>query len=727
LHELAELIHRRARLVLVVTAVLTVLAGGVGAGVVGTLSEGGGSDPRAPSVLAGRQIAAATGASDQPGLVVLVRTPGTVGAPPGRALVARVVRALRAQRALARVQSVLDSPPAPLVARDGRATLVLGYFAARASERETADAAERVSGALAGIRGVTVGGDELIFSQLEHTISTQLPQIELIAFAVLLAMSLLAFRGLVAAALPLMVGAIAVAGSLLIMRALAQVTSLSIYSLNLVTGLGLGLAIDYSLFVVYRYREELVRCGHCSLALAHTISSAGRTIAFSSLTVAAALLSLLVFPQPFLRSMGIAAALVTVFASCAALVPLGAALALLGPRVNALSPVWLRRARRRAEGPAEGGRWYRLAKAVMRRPALVAAACTAALLCAGVPVLHLRLGAVDARVLPPGSSARAVEAAATREFAADAADPVTVLVHAPDDSRAALARYRARIERLPGVADAGPPVRVARGLWRLQALSAAPPLSAASQRTVGAIRSLRTPFAVELAGVAAAQYDEHASLRAHVALALAILAASTLLVLFAMTGSVALAVKSLLMNLLTLSAAFGVLVLVFQDGRLQRLLDFTATGSLEQTNMIILFIIAFGLSTDYGVFLLARVKEAHDAGASDELAVATGLERSGRVVSAAAALFCAAMGSLAVSSVASLKEFGVGAALAVVIDATLVRALLVPALMALLGRANWWAPRSLQPALARLAHPVDRHAAEPARRPRGRLAPPGSL
>ncbi len=702
LRTIAELIHRRARLVLAVTAVLTVIAGVFGAGVVGSLSNGGTADPNAPSEIAGRQIAAATGVPAQPGLVVLVRTPGSVLSEGGRRLVARVAAEVASQRAVARVLSVLDTrQPSALLSHDGRATLVLGYFGTHASEHAATAAAQRIARSLRGVQGVRVGGDQRTISQLEDTISAQLPKVEQIAFSILLLLSLVAFRGLVAAALPLMVGAVAVAGSLMILRALAQVTSLSVYSLNLVTGLGLGLAIDYSLFVVYRYREELARCGHCSEALERTLATAGRTVAFSSLTVSVALLSLLVFPQRMLSSMGIAAAVVTVFAATAALVPLAAMLALLGPRVNALSPARLQRARRHAEGPAHDGRWYRLATRVMRRPGWVAATCAVGLLLVGLPALHLQLGATDARVLPPGSSARSVEAAVAHQFAADPADPVVALVHAPSAAGPALAHYGSQLARLPGVAVAEPATRIDPGLWSIAVLAANPPLSAQSQRLIGDIYALPTAYHVALTGVAAGQYDEHLSLRSHMLLAFAILAATTLTVLFAMTGSIALAIKSLVMNLLTLSGAFGLLVLIFQDGRLQGLLGYTATGSLEQTNMIILFIIGFGLSTDYGVFLLARIKEAHDTGATDEVAVATGLERSGRVVSAAALLFCAAVGSLAVSSVASLKEFGIGAALAVIIDATIVRALLVPALMGLLGRANWWAPRPLRLLAAR--------------------------
>ncbi len=709
MHTFSELIHRRARLVLALTGALTVIAGVVGAGVVGSLRSGGTSDPHAPSVTAQQQIVAASGVSSQPGLVALVRTPGPVLGERGRALLARVAGEMRSRGAVSQVISILDArEPATLLSRDRHATLVLGFFAARASERADTAAARAVADALRTTPGVTVGGDQLTFSQLEGTISAQLPQVELIAFSILLLLSLVAFRGLVAATLPLMVGAVAVAGSLLIMRALAQVTSLSVYSLNLVTGLGLGLAIDYALFVVYRYREELARCGHCSEALERTLRTAGRTVAFSSLTVSVALLSLLVFPQRMLSSMGIAAAVVTLLAASAALVPLAALLALLGPRINALSPKRLQRARRRAEGSPVEGRWYRLARWVMRRPARVATACAVCLLALGLAALHVQLGATDARVLPPGSSARVVDAALATQFAADPADPVAALVHAPDRAGAALEHYRSQLARLPGAAAAQAPTRIAARLWRVDVLAAHPPLSAAAQRLIGEIHALGAPYRVALTGVAAQQYDQHMSLRSHIALALVIVMATTLIILFTMTGSVALAIKSLVMNLLTLSAAFGILVLVFQDGRLQSLLGYTATGSLEQTNMIILFIIAFGLSTDYGVFLLARIKEMHDAGACDEVAVATGLERSGRVVSAAALLFCVAVGSLAASSVASLKEFGVGAALAVIIDATVVRALLVPALMALLGRVNWWAPRALRGFAARSwAHPAD--------------------
>ena len=377
---------------LALTAVLTVTAGAVGAGVVGSLTSGGTSDPKAPSVLA----AARRSSRRQRHLLTARRRGARAHARAGaRRRGARSWHGssaeLRSQRALSQVRSILDAPARPRCSRRiGAQTLVLGFFGARTSDTAATAAALRVARDLRGVHGVSVGGDQLTFSQLEGAISSQLPQVELIAFSILLLLSLLAFRGLVAAALPLIVGAVAVAGSLLIMRALAQVTSLSVYSLNLVTGLGLGLAIDYSLFIVYRYREELARCGHCPEALQRTLGTAGRTVAFSALTVSVALLSLLVFPQRMLSSMGIAAAVVTVFAATAALIPLGAMLALLGPRVNALAPARLQRARRRGRGPARRRPLVRLAMRVMRRPAWVAAACAVCLLLIGLPALNLR-------------------------------------------------------------------------------------------------------------------------------------------------------------------------------------------------------------------------------------------------------------------------------------------------------------------------------------------------
>lgn len=719
MHALADLIHKRARWVLALTALFVVVAGVVGGQVVGQLGNTGYSDHSSPSQLAGTRLAAVTGVPSDPGVEALVSAPAgralPADGPAVRAQVARVVAVMRSQPAIARVVSELDArDAAPLLSRDRRQTVVMGYFGASASSATTAGAAQQVRRALASTPGVVVGGRELTFDQIDHQLAADLPRIEIVAFSILLLLSLIAFRGVVAALLPLFVGAIAVAGSLLIMRALTQVTTLSVYSLNLVTGLGLGLAIDYSLFVVFRYREELARRGHCAEALRVTLGTAGRTVCFSSATVTMALLSLLVFPQKVLSSMGIAAAVVTALAALAALIPLAALLALLGPRVNALAPRRLQRARQRGEQATISGGWYRLASGVMRRAAPVAIGCALFLLLIGLPVLHINLGATDSRALPPSSSARILDERLAQDFPVQPDSPNVLLASAPPGAGAALQAYAARLSRLPGAAYVRPPQQIAAGLWRIDVLGASGPLTRSGQRLVAAIRAAPARYPVALTGSAASQYDQHASIRSHLSLALIVLGCSTVLVLFLMTGSLVLPIKSLIMNLLTLSGAFGILVFIFQDGRMQSLLGFTATGALEQTNMVILFIIAFGLSTDYGVFLLARIKEAHDGGAPNRVAVATGLERSGRVVSQAAVLFCAAMGSLVASDLGFLKAFGAGAALAVLIDATVVRALLVPALMALLGDANWWAPAPLR----RLVYRAWSHAPAPAPAPK---------
>jgi RND superfamily putative drug exporter len=694
---LAVFIDRRARRVLVITAVMVVIAGGAGATVVGSLTNGGVDDPGTQSVRAGAEITQATGSRPTPEFVAVVRPPGGLNSSAGRAELGHVLRVIRRQPETLSTLSLLDRPhDSALVSRDGQSTYVAAFFRPTRDDKAWTRAARRIAHDLRGAPGVAVGGTELAFDQIDSRLATDLPKIELVAFSVLLVLSLIAFRGLVAALLPLFVGAVAIAGTLLVLRGVAELTSLSVFALNLVTGLGLGLAIDYSLFIVSRYREELARSGPGVETLRRTLATAGRTVLFSAATVSFSLLSLLVFPQPMLFSMGIAAALVAALAALAALIPLAAVLTLLGDRVNALAPARLQRSAAAVARPATAGGWYRLSQWVMRRAVAVVIGCSVLLIAIGLPALNVNLGSLGSKALPPSSSARQVDDALATQFALDETDPIAVVVHAPPNAAPEVARYAASLARLPNVGVASAPRSLGAVGWEVGVISAQPSSSAPARNLVAAIRAGPAPYAVGVTGRAASDLDRRQSLLSHLLLALAVLAASTLVVLFAMTGSVVLPIKSLLMNLLTLSGTFGLLVLIFQDGRLQGLLGFNATGTLEQTNMVILFIIAFALSTDYGVFLLARIKEAHDAGVPNREAVALGLERSGRVVTAAALLFCAAIGALVTSRIVYIKEFGTGAALAVLIDASIVRALLVPALMALLGPLNWWAPAPLR-------------------------------
>jgi RND superfamily putative drug exporter len=498
----------------------------------------------------------------------------------------------------------------------------------------------------------------------------------------------------VASLLPPLLGGLAIVVTLFVLRIVASFVDVSVFALNFTTGLGLGLAIDYSLFMVSRYREESAKHGYGAEALTRTLQTAGRTVLFSSLTIAAAVASLMVFPQSFLYSMGIAGAIVAVTAATLALTVLPAILTVLGPRVNALAPKRLQRAAEREARPAEHGFWYRLSHLVMRRPAQVAVASAALLIALGISFTHIKFIQTDARVLPSTESARQVDTALKSQFPPNRTSPLEVVVGAPASS--ALARQLgARIGSLPDVsAIATQPAGPHNALIAVAPIHA--PLSSQTEQLVRNVRALKAPVYVGVAGETASFLDLEHSLATHLPLVLAVVIGATLLVLFLFTGSVLLPVKAVLMNFLTLSAMFGILVLIFQDGHLQGLLSFHSEGALDATQPIFLFAVAFGLATDYGVFLLSRIKEAREAGASDAEAVAVGLERTGRIVTAAALLFAVAIGAFATSQLVFIKELGIGAALAVLIDASIIRALLVPALMRLLGPANWWAPKPLR-------------------------------
>jgi RND superfamily putative drug exporter len=425
-------------------------------------------------------------------------------------------------------------------------------------------------------------------------------------------------------------------------------------------------------------------------------------VLFSSLTVAAALASLIVFPQRFLYSMGIGGACVALFAALVALVVLPAVLSLLGPRVNAGAPEFLRRRADREARSTQQGFWYRLSRFVMRRPGPIAAGSAALLIALGIPFLQIRFTSVDAQVLPESASARQVDTELRSSFPPFRDTPIQVVVDG-GGARAA-AKVTSQLRGLPGVAAVQRPTNLRGGVTVVNAISTSSFVSQRSKDTVTRIRDLPDPAraTVMVTGASAHYVDFQSSLREHLPIALAIVVIATLVILFLMTGSVILPVKSLLMNALNLSAVFGILVLIFQDGNLEGLLGYSSQGALEQTMPILMFAVAFGLSTDYAVFLLSRIKEARDGGASDSESVAIGLERTGRIVTAAALLFAIAIGAFATSEIVFIKENGIGTALAVLIDASIIRALLVPSLMELLGKWNWWAPRPLRRLHARV-------------------------
>jgi RND superfamily putative drug exporter len=369
---------------------------------------------------------------------------------------------------------------------------------------------------------------------------------------------------------------------------------------------------------------------------------------------------------------------------------------MLGPRVNALAPRFLQRRAERDATQVEAGFWYRLSRFVMRRPVPVATISAAALIALGIPFLSIKFTWVDAQVLPTSASAHRVDDAMRSDFPPFRDTPIRITVDG--DRPGATAAFVSEVERDRGIAAVGRPQQLGGGVTTVDAIAKGPFISDAAKSTVQRIRDLPSPpgATVLVSGATAHFIDLQSSLEAHLPVALTIVVGATLVILFLMTGSVILPVKSLVMNVLNLSAVFGILVLLFQHGNLEGLLGYASQGALEQTMPILLFAVAFGLSTDYAVFLLSRIKEARDNGASDSESVAIGLERTGRIVTAAALLFSIAIGAFATSQIIFLKENGIGTALAVLIDASIIRALLVPSLMALLGKWNWWAPRPLQ-------------------------------
>jgi putative drug exporter of the RND superfamily len=647
-------------------------------------------DPGSESSRAYRTLQHATGERPLPEVELLIQPSSGRPRPAARVAAAE----LRGVRGIVRV--IGPDADARLLSTDRHAALVLGFISAKVSD--ISQVGSRVRDRFSGVRGVKVGGAAATVDELTQITQDDLQRIELYALPVLLLLSFLVFRGFVAALLPVLVGGLSILTTLLLLNALTAVVDIDTFAINIVTGLGLGLAIDYSLFLVTRFRDELeTRSAPRSssfaekpvttkveAALAATTAAVGRMIVFSGLTVAVSLVSLCVFPQRFLYSIGIGGALVALSSAAVCLLFLPALLAVLGTRVNDLAPPTL-------QGPPSERRWFALARFVLGHPISVAICAVALMVLAGLPFLRVEFTQANAKILPKESSARQVDDAITTRFAADPA--ATIVAVLPSRSSAVAT---ARGLRAEGTVTMVPkPTRVSAGVYRVDAQLRVDPYSDAATQTVRNVRS--QPWAAEalVGGAPAELVDQRHSLGSHLPVALALIVASTVLILFLMTGSAILPVIALLMNTLTVSVAFGVLVLVFQDGRLEGFLDYTSQGALDTSMPILLFAVIFGLSTDYGVFLLQRIAEARRHSDTEDGAIAEGLVASGRVITAAALLFAVAMGAFAFSELVYVKEVAVGAAVAVLVDATIVRAFLLPAILGLLGRWAWWSPRWL--------------------------------
>ncbi|HEY7050362.1 MAG TPA: MMPL family transporter [Jatrophihabitantaceae bacterium] len=723
LARLANLGIRYPRRVLGIAALLLVAAAAFGGQVQKHLSAGGFSDPGAASSRANDLLADRFHAGD-PNLLLEVTSPGGVDSPAARTEGRRLVTALGVERYASRITSYWTTGSSALRSDDGRSGLVVARVAGddNQSPKRAAAIVDRITRNGTPGTTVAVGGIAMAYHQVTDQVTEDLKIAEVVAVPLTVIVLIWVFGSFIAALLPLAVGIFSIIGTLAVLRAIAAATHVSIYAMNLTTALGLALAIDYSLFIVSRYREEIAKAaergaptvGPGALAIERTMQTAGRTVLFSALTVALSLAALLVFPVYFLRSFAYSGIAVVALAAVAALAVLPALLRLLGPRVNALDlrvPVrrWLRRPPPKPI-TVEQSFWYRLASGVMRRALPIGLAVVAVLLVLGGPFLGVKFGYPDDRVLPTSASAHQVGDALRDRFGANAGGPVTVVV--PDMSRNpdAVGTYAAALSDAPGVINvvssagtfaggrpvaAGDPTMSTGNAAYLVANTTADPMSDAGQRVLHAVQDTPTPWPVQVTGTAAENADSLHSLASMLPLAIALIALATFVLLFLFTGSVVLPLKALVLNTLSLTATFGAMVWIFQDGHFANVYDATVTGFLVPTMPILMFCLSFGMSMDYEVFLLSRIREEWLATGDNSRAVAVGLGRTGRIVTAAALLMAIVFAALATGKVSFMAMFGTGLTLAVLMDATLVRGVLVPSFMKLAGRANWWAPGPL--------------------------------
>ncbi|WP_028797551.1 MMPL family transporter [Streptomyces purpureus] len=690
-----RLVTARPRLSLLVALVLTALAVLAGGGVGDRLAAGGWEAPDAESAYATKVLEREFPAS-QPNLLLLIDA-GRAGVddPAVAAEARRLGERLGAEDGVTGVGSYWATGAPALRSKDGSQALIAARI--EGDEKTAAEVLTRISPAYRGTHGpvrVTVGGPVAVQHEMETVIQEDLLRAELIALPVTLLLLVMVFGSAVAALLPLAVGIVAILGTNAVLRVLTEFTDVSVFALNLTTALGLGLAIDYALFVVRRFREEVADGADTRTAVAVTLRTAGRTVLFSALTVAVSLAAMLVFPQYFLRSFAYAGIAVVLLAAAAALVLLPAALMLLGDRVNAFDLRRLFTRRAPGAGSEPGAGWARTADLVMRRAPLFAVATVTGLVLLGLPFLGVTFGTADDRQLPRGAESHVVQQHIRDGFPGSPGGGLEVLAEGPA-TPAQYAEYRDRLAAVPGVVRVDGPV-TSQGHAVFSVLPEGEAVDQETQDLVGELRALEAPFGTSVTGAAAVLVDTKNALADRLPWAGAIIAVVTLLLVFLLTGSVLIPLQAVVLNALSLTAMFGAVVWVFQEGNLSGLLSFTATGAIETTLPVLMFCVAFGLSMDYGVFLLSRIKEEYDATGDHEHAVRFGLRRTGGLITAAAVILAVVMVAIGASRVTNIKMLGLGIALAVVMDAMVVRSLLVPSVMKLTGRATWWAPGPLR-------------------------------
>jgi uncharacterized membrane protein YdfJ with MMPL/SSD domain len=701
-------LYRARRLTLLIALLFAVGAGVWGTGVFGKLNSGNTFTPPNSQSSVESNLAGSLFGRNGADVVVLFHSAAhTVADPVYRQAVAGYLAALPA-REVTRSASYWTSGQPDLASADRHSTYAVLQLAGGSDQarENTYKAIKADFPTVAGTPGdgitAQVGGTTATEVAINSEVSANIARAESISFPVLLILLVIIFGSVMAAIAPLAIGGLAILGSFTVLRLLTLATTVSVYSVNITTIMGLGLGIDYGLFIVTRFREELRRQALLApetevveRAVARTVATAGRTVLVSGVTVALALCGLMLFQPVFLRSMGYGGVATVAVDVIAALTVLPALLAVLGHRVNALAVRKSVRADAVARPEKEGG-WYRLAHAVMRRPVVFAGVIVVVLLALGAPFLRISWGGTDASALPASSTVRQVQGTLTSEFPANSTNPIEAVVTGVT-SQAQLTAYTAKVGAIPGVTGVQATARHGTSV-RLDVGYTPRPDSPQARQIVTSVRALAPPphASVLVGGTTAMLVDELSSLGATLPWMALLTAVATFVLLFLAFGSVVLPVKAIVMNILSLSATFGVIVWVFQWGHLSGLLGFTATGSIDPTMPILLLAIVFGLSMDYEVFLLSRIRERYDETGDNTAAVAAGLQRTGGLITSLALLLVIVVALFSASSITFLKLLGVGMIVALIVDATVVRILLVPATMRLLGRANWWAPGPLR-------------------------------
>lgn len=698
--------------ILAATVVLMAIFGIVSTPVGSMLSAGGFTDPDAQSNRA-NQVLIDEFHRGFVNLNLLVQSPEPVGSAPVRAEIERLVTELRGTDNVARVLSPFETPDpvaAGLVSKDGNSALVIAFMEGDETTgiSYSTDLVKRYTGERDSGITISAGGPGAVYAEVNEQSRKDLTVSEAIVLPLTFLVLVWVFGGVIAALVPLAVGAFAISGSVAILRILAEAVDVSVFALNLAVALGLALAIDYSLLLVSRYREEIGDGADPAAALRRTMRTAGRTVVFSAATVALCLATMAVFPMYFLRSFAYGAVSVVVMAALAALVITPAAIRVTGSRIGKPGE----------RGPLTGSRWYIWTHAVMRRPRIAAALTVIPLLVVGLPFLNIKFGFPDDRILPTTSSARQVGDHIRSDFTQDAGLPVHIVLLHGNGSRddAAIDAYAAELSKVPTVvAAAGPDATYAGGLpvapagreagsgddsSFLTVTTTTEPFSTASDQTLDRLHGVPPPTGMTalFTGAAQSNRDGVEAIATRVPMMLGLIAVVMFILLFLLSGSVIIPLKALVLNALSLTATFGALVWIFQEGHLGGL-GTTVVGTLVSTMPVLMFCVAFGLSMDYEVFIIARIREfwlASDrSDAAGRESVALGLAGTGRIVTAAALVMAITFAGLVASQVSFLRIFGFGLAVAILVDAILIRTVLLPAVMVLLGRWNWWAPAPL--------------------------------